>query len=146
VPTTKPEVTETFSAFGHMNLRATHKSTLEFTKETYLTREGDCIIATASEKSVADLSPEVKECLRKPNAKLTVRIEADSVVDEIHAFGSPRLLLSHSKDIVMRKSDYVCSRTLAIGADKAAVDLSRELIKKLKDPKHEATIMLRVKC
>jgi hypothetical protein len=146
VSTKKPEVTESFSAFGHVNIRATHRSTLEFTKDTHLTNEGDCILATAAEKSVADLSPEFKACLRKPTATLTVRIDAGGVMDEIHAFGSPWVLLSHPVDIVVRKSDYVCTRTLAIGADKAAVNLSRELIEKLKDPTQEAKITLMVKC
>lgn len=140
------EVTETVSAFGHINVRATHRATLEFTKERHLSTEGDCIIATEAEKSVADLSREFKECLRKPNAKLTVRIEADGIAEEIHAYGSPRLILSHSTDSVVRKSDYVDDRTLAICADKAAIDLSRELVEKLKDPKQVAKITLKVKC
>lgn len=140
------EVTETFFAFGHVNVKATHRATLEFTKETHLSKEGDCIVATASDKSVADLSCRFKECLRKPHAKLIVRIEAGGIVEEIHAFGSPRLVLAHPTDIVVRKSDYICSRTLAVRADKAAVDLSRELVEKLRDPKQEAKITLTVKC
>ena len=140
------EVTETFSAFGHLNIRATHRATLEFTKERHLSREGDCIIAIASDKTVADLSRKFKECLRKPNSRLTVLIEAGGISEEIHAYGSPRLGLSHPTDIVVRKSDYVCSRTLAVRADKAAVNLSRELVEKLKDPKQEAKITLTVKC
>ncbi len=140
------EVPETISAYGHMNVRATHRATLEFTKDTHLSMEGDCILATASTKSVADLSCRFKECLRKPNARLTLRIEAGGIVEEIHAHGSPRLVVSHPTDIVVRKSDYVCSRTLAIRADKAAVDLSRALVEILKDPKQEAKITLTVKC
>jgi hypothetical protein len=140
------EVTETFSAFGHVNVQATHRGTLEFAKDKHLSREGDCIVAVASTKSVADLSCRFKECLRKPNAKLTLLIEAGGILEEIHAFGSPRLVLSHPKDIVVRKSDYVCNRTLAVRADKAAVDLSRELVEKLRDPKQEAKITLTVKC
>ena len=140
------EATETFSAFGHLNVRATHRATLEFTKDKHLSREGDCIVATASDKSVADLNRRFKECLRKPNARLTVLIEAGGIVEEIHAHGSPRLVLSHPTDIVVRKSDYICCRTLAVRADKAAVDLSRELVEKLKAPKQEAKITLTVEC
>ena len=136
------EVIETISAFGHVNVRATHRATLEFTKEWQLSREGDCIVATASDKSVADLSREFKECLRKPNAELAVLIEAGGIAEEIHAYGSPRLMLSHPKDIVVRKSDYVCGRTLAIRADKAAINLSRELVEKLKDPEQKVRITL----
>ena len=142
----KTEVTESFYAFGHVKVRATHKATLELTKDMHLSRDGDCIMAIASEKSVADLSQEFKECLRMSNAKLTVWIEAYGIVDEIHAFGSPRLVLTHPTDIVVRKSDYICNRTLAILADKAAVDLSRDLIEKLKDPKQKAKITLTVDC
>jgi len=140
------EATESFSAFGHANVQATHRATLEFTKDKHLTREGNCIVATFSDKSVADLSSEFKKCLRKPNAKLTVLIEAGGIVEEIHAHGSPRLMLSHPTDIVVRKSDHICGRTLAVCADKAAVDLSRELVEKLKDPKQKAKITFKVRC
>ncbi|MDX1814121.1 MAG: DUF371 domain-containing protein, partial [Candidatus Bathyarchaeia archaeon] len=44
-----------------------------------------------------------------------------------------------------RKSDYVCSRTLAIHADKAAQDLSRGLVEKLKNPKQKMKITLEVR-
>ena len=140
------EVTESISAYGHVNVQATHRVTLEFTKERHLSREGDCIVTTSSDKSVADLSRRFKECLRKPNARLTLKIEAGGFVEEIHAFGTPRLVLSHPTDLVVRKSEYVCSRTLAIRADKAAIDLSRALVEKLKDPKQKAKITLTVKC
>ena len=46
--------------------------------------------------------------------------------------------------MVIRKSDYVCERTLAVGADKAANDLSRALVEKLKNPKQEVRISLTV--
>ena len=42
--------------------------------------------------------------------------------------------MSHPTDMVVRKSGYICGRTLAINADKAACDLSRALVEKLKNP------------
>lgn len=138
------EVTETFTAFGHINVRATHEATLEFTKDRHLSTNGDCIVAIASSKSVADLNGEFAERLRKPNARLTVLIEVGEIVDKIHAYGSPRLTLLHPKDIVIRKSDFVCSRTLAVRADKAAINLSRVLVKKLRNSKQEAKITLKI--
>lgn len=139
-------ITETLSAFGHENVQATHRATLEFTKDKHLSREGDCIIATASDKSAADLNCELVDCLRKPNAQLTVVIDVGGIAEEIHAYGSPRLALSHPTDIVVRKSDYVCSRTIAVRADKAAIDLSRELVEKLKNPTQKVKITLAVRC
>jgi hypothetical protein len=52
------------------------------------------------------------------------------------------LQFTHQTDLVVRKSDYVCGRTLAIRADKAASDFSRELVEKLKDPNQEVKVTL----
>jgi len=62
----------------------------------------------------------------------------------VKARGSPRLLFTHATDLVVRKSDYVCGRTLAIRADKAAKDLSRKLIEKIWDPSQRIRIALAV--
>ena len=127
-----------------MNVRATHRSTLEFTKDTHLTRTGDCILAISTEKGLMDLNDGFKESLRRPNAKLTITIEVNGITEQILAQGSPNLLLSHLSDMVIRKSSHVDSRTLAVGADKAARDLSRALVEKLRNPKQRAKITLTV--
>jgi len=139
------EITEALLAYGHKNIQATHKSTLEITKEPRLLRRGDCIIAVSVDKTLSDLSPEFKVNLSKENAKITILIEAGEVADVVNAFGSPRLILTHLTDIVVRKSNYICSRTLAIQADKAACDLSRKLAEKLKKPNQKVKITLTVK-
>jgi hypothetical protein len=115
-----------------------------FTKDIDVSKNGDCIVAMMADKSVADLSDQFKEELRKPNAKVTVTIEADDFREEIRAFGSPKLCLCHPTDIVIRKSDYVCNRTLAICADKSSIDLPRELVKRLQDPKQKIKVSLSV--
>jgi hypothetical protein len=131
-------------ASGHTNILATHPATIMFTKDKDLSETGDCIVAVAADKAVADLSQQFKDALRKTNAKLTITIEVDGLQEQIIAFGSPKLILTHSTDMVIRKSNYVCSRTLAIHADKAASDLSRELVQKLKRDKQKAKITLTV--
>ena len=137
--------TEIILAYGHKNIQATHKSTLEITKETELSKKGNCIIAVSASKAVADLGSEFKENLRKENAKITMLIEAEDIVEVVNALGSSRLILTHPTDIVARKSNYICSRTLAIQADKAACDFSRKLVEKLKNPKQKVKITLTVK-
>jgi len=139
------EMTEIILAYGHKNIQAAHKSTLGITKEAKLSRKGDCIIAVSADKAVADLSHELKKNLRKENAKITMLIEAEGAVEVVNAFGSPRLILTHSTDMVVRKSNYVCSRTVAIQADKAACDLSRKLVEKLKNPQQKVKISLIMK-
>ena len=133
---------ENISAFGHENIQAIHPSTLMFTKEKHLSETGDCIVGIAADKAVADLSQTFKETLRKPNAKLTIIIEAGGLTEQINASGSPKLILTHLTDIVIRKSDYISDRTLAIHADKSSNDLPRELVEKLKDPRQKVNLTL----
>ncbi|MCJ7470541.1 DUF371 domain-containing protein [Candidatus Bathyarchaeota archaeon] len=140
-----PEETEIITAYGHENVQATHKTTLEITKDKHLTRNGDCIIAVAANKSLADLSPKFKEKLRRKNAILTIRIEVEGVVEEIKASGSSHLILTHPTEIVVRKSDYISNRTLAIRADKTSYDLSKRLVDKLKNPNEKVKITLTAK-
>lgn len=139
------EFTETILAFGHRNIQAIHGTTFEITKDEALSKRGNCIIAVSASKAVSDLNVEFKKNLCKEGAKITVLIEVGKITEIIHAMGSPKLTLSHPKDIVVRKSNYICSRTLAIYADKAAYDLSRSLVRKLQDPQQKVNIKLTVK-
>lgn len=139
------KIREVIFAHGHKNVQATHPTTLEITKEETLTKRGDCIVAVSADKALTDLSVKFKDYLRKENAKISLLIEAGEVIDVVNAFGSPKLILAHPTDIVVRKSNYICSRTLAIQADKAAVDLSRKLVEKLRNPEQKVKITLTVK-
>ena len=133
---------ETIVGYGHKNVQATHKTTLEITKDKHLSKKGDCIVTVAADKALTDLNTEFKGKLRKPHAKLIILIEAGGIIEQVNAYGSPQLILTHPTDMVVRKSDYVCSRTLAVHADKAAQDLSKALVEKLKNPEQKVKITL----
>ena len=135
-------VTEVIDAWGHENIRSTHKTTFEITKETALTRRGDCIIAVCATKGAADLHPKFKEAARKEDAQITITVEVDEIKEIINACGSPQLLFTHPTDLVIRKSNYICSRTIAIRADKSAAELSRRLVEKLHNPHQKVRITL----
>jgi hypothetical protein len=137
-------VTVVFSARGHENIVATHKTTFEVTMEATLTKRGDCIIAVEASKAAVDLPLEFKEAARKEGARITVTIEAGELREIVKAKGSLQLQFTHPTDLVVRKSGYVCGRTLAIRADKAASDFSRKLVEKLKDPNQEVKVTLAV--
>ena len=139
----KPVTIDIF-ARGHENIQATHKTTFEITKEPTLTKRGDCITAVEATKGAVDLPFEFKEAARKKGARITITIEAVELKEVVKARGSHRLLFTHATDLVVRKSDYVCGRTLAIRADKAAKDLSRKLIEKIWDPSQRIRIALAV--
>lgn len=136
------ELREVILAFGHENIQAVHPSTVMFTKEGRLSKTGDCIIAIAADKAASDLSQTFKDRLRAANAKLTIVIEANGLAETINASGSPKLSLTHPTDIVIRKSDFTSDRTLAIQADKASNDLSRQFVDNLKNAKQKITITL----
>jgi hypothetical protein len=46
----------------------------------------------------------------------------------VSGYGSNTLEISHGHDIVLRKSNYVDSRTLAVSCDKSAFDIPRKLV------------------
>ena len=137
-------ITEVIIGYGHANIQATHKATLEFTKNTHLSKKGNCIIAVAAGKALKDLSHQFKAGLRKPKTNLTMLIEAGGIQAQVQAHGAQQLSLTHATDAVLRKSNYICNRTLAVHADKAAKDLPRTLVEKLKNPQQQVKITLTV--
>ncbi|XHH07724.1 MAG: DUF371 domain-containing protein [Candidatus Bathyarchaeia archaeon] len=136
------QLREQILAYGHENVLAIHPSTLMFTKDKELSKQGDCIVAVGADKAVVDLSVEFKRKLRDPNTRLTVLIEVDGLTQQVTAYGSVKLDLTSNVDMVVRKSDFTSERTLAVKADKAAVDLPREFIEKLKNPNQQVKITL----
>ena len=138
------KIVEVIHARGHENILSTNRTTFEITKDTHLTKQGDCIIAVNADKAADDLSQEFKEAIRQKNAKLIITIKADTENETVKASGSPQLPLTHPTDLVVRKSNYICNRTLAIEADKAAKDFSKKFIEKLQNPKQRVLITLTV--
>ena len=118
-------------AKGHENVLSLHKSTFEITKDKDLSLAGDCIIGLDIDKSMEDFPKEFKEKLANDNTKVIVELKTPNASDEIEGYGHHDLTLSHPTDIVCRKSTFVCSRTLMIKSNKAAIDLNRDLIKDL---------------
>lgn len=137
-------VKEEIIAYGHPNITAIHKTTFEVTKEENLGKEGSCIIGVRANKACKDLNEEFKNAL-KEGKKVEIRIEVEGISDKVIAFGSPALKLSDEKSIVVRKSDYIDKRTLAILSDKAACDIKREIVEKMKNPQTKMRIILEIK-
>ena len=118
-------------AKGHENVLSLHKSTFEITKDKDLSLAGDCIIGLDIDKSMVDFHQEFKAKLANDDTKVIVELKTPNAYDTIEGFGHHDLSLSHPTDIVCRKSTFVCSRTLMIKSNKAAIDLNRDLIKDL---------------
>jgi hypothetical protein len=129
---------------GHENIRSNHQRTLEITKESHLTPRGDCIIGVNAKSSCADLPEELKNKLKNPDSRVNFSIKVGDEEFVMEGKGHPDLILSHTEDIVIRKSDFVCPRTLAIKCDKASDLLPRSMVKLLQDPNTIGTFTITV--
>lgn len=137
-------ISETIHCRGHVNVLGNHKSTFEITKEPELSPKGDCIIGVAADKGAADLSPEFKAALQKDGAELETKLICGGLEYTVISKGGAGLALTHPEDLVWRKSDFTCPRTIGTGADAAARDLPRELMEHLKKGE-ELTVILTVR-
>ena len=137
-------VKEEIIAYGHPNIRAKHETTFEITKEEEIGPEADCVIGVRANKACEDLSDEMKQAL-KEGRKVEITLEVEGIEEKIVAYGSPALKLTHSKSMVVRKSDFIDDRTLAILANKSASEISREIIEKMKKPETRMKIILEIK-
>jgi len=133
---------ETMTAKGHRNITARHKSTLEITRDPALSKTGDCVIAVGSDKGFPDFTAAFIERIRQDGTRMKLSLRVGDLEETVIGIGSSRLILTHPKDIVVRKGNYVCERTLMICANKAAADISRELVSKLLDPSIRVSIAI----
>jgi len=117
-----------FHAKGHPNIHATHKNTLEFTKENHVTPQGDCIVGICADFDTLALAAFVK---KHPLVKIT--ITAGGISDNVVAKTNPEF--HDDKELVIRLGEHASPRTFAVRADKAAKHLKRELIDKIKQGK-----------
>ena len=117
-------------ARGHVNVTATNRRTLEISKDPYVTRRGDCIVACCAEKAAGELRREVLRALASRGVVVVV-IDAGDVWDVVTG-EAPGTVPTSTWRMVVRKSRYVDDSTLAVSADKAAADLNRALVAKLR--------------
>ncbi len=128
---------------GHENVRSMHQKTIEITKDSTLTTRGDCIIGVNANHACLDMPQELKEKLRVAN-KITFSFQVNDYNFTVSGTGHPDLILTHPHDIVIRKSNFICPRTLAIKCDKASDVIPRQIIKELQDPKTKGILTIEV--
>jgi len=124
--------TVTIRACGHENVSAKHSSTLEVTSDDWLTPAGDCILAVDADTTPTAFGDEFTAACADANATISMTIEAAGHSDTVTGAGHPNLTHTDTRSLVSRTSTYIDDRTLMINADKAAVDIDRELVDALK--------------
>ena len=114
------------------------------TTDHELTLRGDCIAAVSSEKGLCDLNPELRNAARDEKARITMTLQRGNKFFKIKGYGHPGLTWEDPADMVARKSEYVCPRTLMIKADYASVDVPRDFVEQLKDGLQQVDVTITV--
>ncbi len=126
-------IQEEVTFYGHPNIRSLHSKTIEITKDEHLTPRGDCIVGVKANKACADLDESFKRRLKSKSSLVRIEIMVGEESFLISGRGHERLTLLNSHDIVIRKTNFVCPRTLSVMCDKASSELPRSLVNILQD-------------
>ena len=129
---------------GHMHVLSLHEKTLEITKEENLTPKGDCILGVNSSMACIDLPEKMKKKIQNSKSKIKFAINVGKFSFQIQGQGSEKLTLKHVSDIVLRKSAFTCSRTIAINCDKASSDIPRDFVHLLQNPQTKGKMIIEV--
>ncbi|MFW9829439.1 MAG: DUF371 domain-containing protein [Candidatus Thorarchaeota archaeon] len=132
-------VLERIYAWGHENILCTHKTTIEITKDLDVTKKGNCILGINASKACYDLTGDLKKQIQL-GRKLKVSLDVEGTHDFFYGFGYNDLKLLDRKNMVFRKSNFICNRTVLINCSKSSNELNRELIKLLKQPDKKIVI------
>lgn len=130
--------------FGHPNVQSFHTRTVEITKDEHLTLKGDCIIGVRATKACTDLDAAIKDRLTKNECGVKIEIMVGNDTYTIIGSGDERLTLKNTHDIVIRKTNFVCPRTLSVRCDRASSDIPRRMIESLKSPQTKGLFRITV--
>jgi hypothetical protein len=136
-------IIERIHAWGHENIMCTHRTTIEITKNKSLSKKGDCIIGVNASKACNDLSEKSKVQIQS-GKKLNVILKVDDLQDSFHGFGNNKLHLLNKKDMVFRKSNFICDRTVLINCSKSSIDLNRDLVNALMNSNRKLLVFFEV--
>jgi uncharacterized protein len=130
--------------YGHPNVQSLHARTIEITKDEHLTMRGDCIIGVQANKACVDLDRALKRRLKSNTAIVRIELMVRTESFLITGMGDQRLNLLNPHDIVIRKTNFVCPRTMSVRCDKASLDIPRKMVKMLQDRDTKAIFRITV--
>lgn len=130
-----------FTVRGHLNIRATHPSTIEFTKDERLSLKGNCIIGVEASFTEGDIQRFIRRAFEAGGSG-QMRLVKISIELFLNYSTEPRERItavlnpgfSHPKEMVIRMGNFHSERTLGMRASKAAAHLDRGLVKELQNP------------
>jgi hypothetical protein len=129
---------------GHPNVRAEHPTTLEVTRDEFLTPRGDCIVGVAGSKGASEIDNCVKEVLRSGGRLVAVVLVEGGPFDYLVAEGSNLMTFTEGRKVIIRRSTYVDGSTIGIRATKAAKDIRRDVVEALRQGRRGYLILVAV--
>ena len=127
-----------FTCYGHENITAKHKTTLEFTKSNELSLKGNCIIGVKADFSIKEIKRFIESLGN--NKKIIITIAENKIIEKINAEINSDF--NSGIEMVIRKSGFIDESTFAINADKCACDLRGELIKHIAGNKQKIIVAI----
>jgi hypothetical protein len=121
-----------FHCTGHENIRAKHHKTIEFTKDTSLTPQGDCIVGLGADFDLAGV--------KRLEGRVKITVEVGGLQDTFWAFVNPGF--DDDQEMVFRRSTFRSKRTLGIRLNKGAIALDRGIVQLMRDPTAEMKVTL----
>jgi hypothetical protein len=119
--------------YGHPNVQSLHGKTVEITRDEHLTFRGDCIIGVRANKACADLDETLRRGLASSDSAVKIEIMVGNESFVINGRGDGQLTLQNPHDIVIRKTSFVCPRTMSVRCDRASSDVPRTMVRLLQD-------------
>ena len=114
--------------YGHPNVLGLHPRAIEITKDSYLTKSGDCIIGINSNKACRDIDPKLKKLIQNDDIKIKFEFTVEGSTFRVFGCGNRNLTLANNNDIVIRTTNFVCPRTLSVRCDRSSNNIPREII------------------
>ncbi len=118
-------------AFGHPNVTARHRTTMELTREREITRRADCVVGVRASHGAASLPTWLRRHLLS-GGWISLTLSVGGMDFTFYARGDGRLTLRSEDEIVVRRSLYVDDRTVAVEATASAADVPRPMVRALR--------------
>jgi uncharacterized protein len=130
--------------YGHPNVRSLHSKSIEITKDGYLTPKGDCIIGIKANKACTDLEESIRRGLKSSSAIVKIEVIVGHESFNIKGRGDERLTMLNPQDIVIRRTNFVCPRTMSVLCDKASSDMPRGLVRLLQNQEQKGILRITI--
>jgi hypothetical protein len=114
----------TGSAAGHPNIRATHRKTLELTREAEMGERATCVVGVAARLD--------EEALARLHGRVEVTLSVAGLEERVRGRLNPAF--RPGDPLVVRRAAAVTRDALVIDADRGASALSRSFVAALADP------------